>query len=47
MEFLGMIAVGVLGLAAFGRVFRLLFRLLGRGFDSLEDVIGVGRRDRD
>ena len=46
MEFLGMIGVGILGLAAFGRIFRLLFRLMGRGFDCLEDVI-MGRRGRD
>lgn len=44
MEFLGMIAVGVLGLAACGRVFALLFRLMGLGFDRLEESIGTKRR---
>ena len=47
MEFLGMIAVGVLGLAACGRVFVFLFRLMGLGFDRLEESIGTKRRRYD
>ena len=46
MEFLGMIGVGVLGLAACGRLFGLLFKLMGKGFDALEEVTIGGRRSR-
>lgn len=47
MDFLTMIAVGVLGLAACGRLFGFLFKLMGRGFDALEEVtIGRPRRRR-
>jgi hypothetical protein len=46
MEFLGMIAVGVLGLTACGRLFGFMFKLLGRAFDSLEDVTLGRRRSR-
>lgn len=45
MEFLGMIAIGVLGLAACGRIFGFLFRLMGLGFDRLEETIGTRRKD--
>ena len=48
MEFLGMIAVGVLGLVACGRIFGLVFTLMGKGFDALEDVtIGTRRKRYD
>ena len=43
MEFLGMIAVGCLGLVACGRVFGFLFRLMGLGFDKLEESVGTKR----
>lgn len=47
MDFLVMIMVGIIGLGAFGRLFGLLFKLMGRGFDALEDAtIGNGRRRR-
>ena len=47
MEFLGMIGVGILGLAACGRLFGLLFKLMGRGFDALEDAtVGSKRKKR-
>ena len=40
-----MIAIRTLGLAACARVFKLLFKLMGKGFDSLEEaVLGNGRR---
>lgn len=44
MEFLGMIGIGILGLAACGRIFGFLFKLMGRGFDALEDATLGGRR---
>ena len=47
MEFLSMIALGILGLAACGRLFGILFKLMGKGFDALEEVtIGRGRKSR-
>jgi hypothetical protein len=47
MDFLAMIALGCLGLAACGRLFGFLFKLMGRGFDALEDAtLGGGRRRR-
>ena len=45
MDFLVMILVGVLGLTAFGRVFKLLFKLIGHGFDALEDAVMGRNRD--
>ncbi len=46
MEFLGMIAIGILGLAAGGRLFGLLFKLMGKGFDCLEESIMGGHKKR-
>lgn len=37
MDFLTMIAVGVLGLIACARVFMFLVKLMSWGFDELED----------
>ena len=47
MEFLAMIGVGILGLCACGRLFGLLFKLMGKGFDELEDsVMNIGHTRR-
>ena len=47
MDFLAMIALGTLGLAACGRLFGFLFKLMGKAFDALEDaVLSGGRRRR-
>ena len=47
MDFLAMIALGCLGLAACGRLFGLLFKLMGRGFDAIEEAtLGNGNRRR-
>ena len=46
MEFLAMIGIGILGLAACGRLFGLLFKLMGKGFDALEEVTVGGKRSR-
>lgn len=36
MEFLGMIAVGILGLSVCWRLFLLCFRGIGKGFGTIE-----------
>ena len=45
MEFLGMIAVGIIGLVACGRLFGLLMKMMGVGLDKLEaQLIGGGKK---
>lgn len=39
MDFLGMIAVGILGLTFFWRVFLLAFKGIGKGFSTVEKKI--------
>ena len=39
MEFLGMIALGILGLFACSRLFVMLLRLMGMGFNNLESQL--------
>ena len=46
MDFLGMIGLGVLGLVACFRIFGFIFKLMGKGFDTLEDAVIGGNRRR-